>query len=171
MFSAMAGSFGSTDEAKAVGVLRFYLEDVAVVAAVHRERRNQHRGIHPDRIHGGHHLIAGHLVRSGQNACPGPLRAVLFIAMDLSIDCLPRCGAGDFRQPYGRDSCCRRLDEFAAMQHVFPPNPRTFRVMIVQDCAMTAHAQTEIRTFGVSIIDRSAHIRSLPWCPRRREAN
>jgi hypothetical protein len=31
-------------------------------------------------------------------------------------------GAGDFRQPNGRDSSWGRLDEFAAMQHVFSPS-------------------------------------------------
>jgi hypothetical protein len=31
-------------------------------------------------------------------------------------------GAGDFRQANGRDSSCGRLDEFAAMQHVFSPS-------------------------------------------------
>src|SRR6266702_8951703 len=61
------------------------LERIAGVVAVHRKGRDQHRAVHPDSVHRGHHVVARDLRRAGQDAGPGATRMVAFIGVHLRI--------------------------------------------------------------------------------------
>ena len=86
--SATAGSVGSTGltSLKRLGMRRVDLYRVAGVVAIHGERRDQHRAVDADRIHRGHHVVAGDLGRTVENADPRPARMVAFIGVHLGID-------------------------------------------------------------------------------------
>ena len=51
-----------------------------------REGRDQHRAVHPDGVHRGHHVVARDLRRAGQDAGPGAARMVAFIGVHLRIN-------------------------------------------------------------------------------------
>ena len=52
-----------------------------------RERRHQQRAVDTDGVHGCHHVVAGDLRRSAQNAGPGSARMIAFVGVHLGIDC------------------------------------------------------------------------------------
>ena len=85
--STTAGSVGSTGltSLNRLGMSRINLNCIARVIAIHAKRRDQHRAVDPDRIHRGHHLVAGHLRRTIESPDPRAARVVAFVGMDLGI--------------------------------------------------------------------------------------
>src|SRR5205823_12736682 len=74
------------DQAEPTGMLSVDLDRIAGVVAVHGEGPDQHRAVHPDSVHRGHHGVARDLRRAGQDAGPGAARMVAFIGVHLRID-------------------------------------------------------------------------------------
>jgi hypothetical protein len=62
------------------------LKGIAGVTAIHAERRDQYGTVDADRVHRGHHLVAGDLRRPVQCADPGAARVVAFIGVNLGIE-------------------------------------------------------------------------------------
>src|SRR5260370_11940593 len=66
---------------------RINVKRVAGVVAIHAEGRPQHGAVDTDRVHGGHHLVAGNLRRTVEDAGPGASRVVAFVGVNLGIQC------------------------------------------------------------------------------------
>jgi hypothetical protein len=64
---------------------RVNLKGIAGVVAVHAERRDQHGAVDTDRVHSGHHLIAGDLSRPIESADPRAAWVVAFVGVNLGI--------------------------------------------------------------------------------------
>jgi len=79
------GGVDRLDQSESTGMLPVDLERIAGVVAVHREGRDQHRAVHPNGVHRGHHGVARDLRRAGQDAGPGAARMVAFIGVHLRI--------------------------------------------------------------------------------------
>ena len=82
------GGIGWVDrlhQSEPVGMSRINLNCIARVVAIHAKGRDQHGAVDPDRIHRGHHLVAGHLRRTIESPDPRAARVVALVGMDLGI--------------------------------------------------------------------------------------
>ena len=75
-----------SDQAKAAGVFRVYLKGVTGVVLVKTEGRDQYGTVNTNLVHGLHHVVAGHLIWTLQEPCPGPGRMVPLVGVYLYVD-------------------------------------------------------------------------------------
>src|SRR5579872_3515858 len=86
----MPGSAGSVETLSRIMMrtptVPFFIECVAWVIGVHRERRDQHRAVDANLVHRRDHLVTRDFRRSMQRALPRPAGMIALVGMHLDVD-------------------------------------------------------------------------------------